>query len=94
MSHQCICPCCSDERASALPGGPTDVVPSHPVRFLRLPDVLALTGIKSKSGLYAKIKEGDFPRGRRISHKMTIWTEADIARWQWHQMRAEYPKTS
>lgn len=52
------------------------------IRFLRIGDVLALTGFRSKSTLYAKIQEGGFPRGQRLSHKMVVWPEPVIARWQ------------
>lgn len=52
------------------------------IRFFRIDQVLTLTGFRSKSALYARIKQGKFPRGNRVSHKMVIWAEPVIARWQ------------
>ena len=63
--------------------------PTTAIRFLRLPDVLTLTGIKSKSGLYRRIKDGDFPKGERVSHRMVVWPEPVIARWQYRHLPAD-----
>ena len=63
--------------------------PTKAIRFLRIDDVLALTGYRSKSTLYAEIKKGEFPRGERLSHKMVVWPEPVIARWQYRRLPAD-----
>lgn len=78
------CPSRALDLSSEIQKAPTepDMGPPIAVRFLRITDVLALTGYRSKSTLYARIKEGGFPRGERLSHKMVVWPEPVIARWQ------------
>lgn len=66
--------------------------PAQPVRtmkFLRLADVLERTGIGSKSELYRRIRADEFPKGERISHKMVVWPEPVIARWQYQFLPAD-----
>jgi prophage regulatory protein len=51
-----------------------------PDRIIRLPTVLARTGL-SRSTLYRKIAEGTFPAQLRISIHGAGWRESEIARW-------------
>ena len=52
-----------------------------PERLLRLPEVLQRTGIRSRSGLYRMIQEGNFPRSLRLSHKTAVWQETSVQKW-------------
>jgi prophage regulatory protein len=45
--------------------------------YLRLPDVLRLFPV-SRSSWYAGIKSGRYPRGHRMSVRVTGWLESDI----------------
>ncbi len=51
-----------------------------PDRIIRLPTVLARTGL-SRSTLYRKIAEGTFPAQLRISVHGAGWRESEIDRW-------------
>ena len=55
------------------------VVPS--VRFVRLPEVQAMTGL-SKTEIYRRIREGSFPVQTKISSAVSVWTTVQIADWQ------------
>lgn len=48
--------------------------------FLRLPDVIALTGIKS-STIYDLIKDKKFPAPEKITLRASGWRMRDIASW-------------
>lgn len=48
------------------------------VRLLRLRDVLELVPV-SKSGWFAGINAGRFPRGRHISPRVTVWRSDEIS---------------
>jgi prophage regulatory protein len=47
------------------------------IRLLRLREVRERTG-KAKSTIYQEIKEGTFPRPRRIGKRAVAWRENDI----------------
>ena len=49
-------------------------------RFLRLPDVEAVTGCK-KSTIYKLMKEGKFPSCVRITARMAAWPESAVLQW-------------
>lgn len=49
-------------------------------RLIRLPEVADRVGL-SKREVYRRIQQGRFPRGRRISHKVSVWIEADVTAW-------------
>lgn len=53
----------------------------HPGRLLRLPEVLAMTGIRSKSDLYRRIRARTFPASRRLSHRVAVWSESEMSAW-------------
>lgn len=60
-----------------------DAQPSKPQRYLRLPDVESLTGLK-KSSIYAGMRADPptFPSCVRLSARAVAWRESDIAAWQ------------
>lgn len=49
-------------------------------RFLRLPDVKNRTGL-SRSSIYAKIKQGIFPKYINLSSRSVGWLESEINEW-------------
>lgn len=50
-----------------------------PGRLLRLPEVMASTGLR-KSAIYEALKEGRFPTPRKWG-RASLWPEAEVARW-------------
>ncbi len=49
-------------------------------RFLRLPEVLKLVGLK-KSTLYLYISQRKFPAQKKIGGRISVWVAADVYRW-------------
>lgn len=49
-------------------------------RILRLPDVIALTGL-SRSTIYAYMKANNFPKSVALGARSVGWLEADIVEW-------------
>jgi prophage regulatory protein len=54
---------------------------AEPERFLRLPEVCALTGC-SRSTLYELMQRGAFPAAVKIGPKSVAWPSSEIAAWQ------------
>ncbi|EJG0618029.1 AlpA family transcriptional regulator [Vibrio parahaemolyticus] len=50
------------------------------MKFLRLKDVIEKTGL-SKSAIYSKIKEREFPASVPIGSRTVAWLEADVEQW-------------
>ena len=50
------------------------------VRFLRLPEVLARTGL-SRSTIYVRLDEGRFPRPVSLGGRAVGWIEAEVDEW-------------
>jgi prophage regulatory protein len=48
--------------------------------ILRLPEVKKRTGL-SRSAVYLKIKQGQFPRPVKLGTKAVGWLEAEIQAW-------------
>ena len=51
-----------------------------PDRILRLPAVLARTGL-TRSTLYRKIEQGKFPRQIKISERCAGWRQSAVEEW-------------
>ena len=49
-------------------------------RLIRRKEVEKMTGLV-KGSLYAKIKDGDFPKPIKLGMRAVAWLEADIAGW-------------
>ena len=49
-------------------------------RLIKLPEVLRLTGL-SRSTLYRKLKEGDFPRPVQLGKRAVAWRESEVIAW-------------
>jgi prophage regulatory protein len=50
------------------------------VRFLRLPEVKALTGL-SKTSLYGLIRERSFPPPVRLGARSVAWVRSEVNQW-------------
>lgn len=50
-------------------------------RFLRRPEVCDRTGLKT-STLYERIAAREFPAPLKISKRIAVWLEEDVAAWQ------------
>ena len=51
-----------------------------PVRFLRLPEVLARTGL-SRSTIYVRLDQGRFPRPVSLGARAVGWLESEVDEW-------------
>lgn len=49
-------------------------------RLLRLPQVIEITGL-GRDTIYRYIRDGRFPRQRRISERSSAWREDEIREW-------------
>ena len=49
-------------------------------QLLRLPQVKSITGL-SKSTIYARMSEGNFPKQISIGPHLVAWLESDIQQW-------------
>jgi prophage regulatory protein len=56
-------------------------------KFLRLPEVKQTTGL-SKSTIYARIAEGNFPKQIPLGPRLVVWVESDIQNWISEQVSA------
>lgn len=52
-----------------------------PKKFLRLPAVIDLVGIK-RTVIYERIKAGTFPKPVQIGPRAVAWDEQELAQWQ------------
>ena len=50
------------------------------VRFLRLPEVMARTGL-SRSTIYVRLDQGRFPRPVSLGGRAVGWIEAEVDEW-------------
>ena len=51
-----------------------------PIRFLRLPEVIARTGL-SRSTIYVRLEQGRFPRPVSLGGRAVGWIEAELDEW-------------
>ncbi|MCY4641767.1 MAG: AlpA family transcriptional regulator [Gammaproteobacteria bacterium] len=49
-------------------------------KILRLPDVKARTGL-SRSSIYLRISDGEFPKAISLGGRAVGWIESDIEKW-------------
>jgi prophage regulatory protein len=49
-------------------------------RMIRLPEVMALTGMK-KSFIYSAMRENRFPKNIKLGARCRAWLESDIQEW-------------
>jgi prophage regulatory protein len=65
---------------TVTPPVPCPTPPSHTIRFLRLPDVIARVGVK-RSSIYNYIAQGTFPKQIALSERSVGWLEHEIESW-------------
>lgn len=53
--------------------------PSKP-RLIRLKEVMHLTGL-ARSTIYSMIDAGTFPRQRKVTPTIAVWSEAEVIAW-------------
>ena len=51
------------------------------IRFMRMSEVLSLTGIKSRSTIYELQASGDFPQAVRLTGKAIAFVESEVHTW-------------
>ncbi len=56
-------------------------------KLIRLPQVKQTTGL-SKSTIYARIAEGNFPKQIPLGPRLVVWVESDIQNWISEQVSA------
>jgi len=52
-----------------------------PKKFLRLPAVIELVGIK-RTIIYERIKAGTFPKPVQIGPRAVAWDQEELVKWQ------------
>ena len=57
------------------------------VRFLRLPEVMARTGL-SRSTIYVRLEQGRFPRPVSLGGRAVGWIEAELDEWMRERIAA------
>ncbi len=57
------------------------------VRFLRLPEVMARTGL-SRSTIYVRLDQGRFPRPVSLGGRAVGWIEAELDEWMRERITA------
>jgi len=57
-----------------------NIPPQHPQRFIKLPEVRALTTL-STSEIYRRIAAGTFPTQVRLSSKSSAWVFDEVVSW-------------
>ncbi len=57
-------------------------------RFLRLPEVLEMTGL-STSTIYRWMTDGTFPRQIQLGSRSVVWLESDVTQWMNQRIRAK-----
>lgn len=55
-------------------------------KFLRRRDVEAMTSL-SKSSIYAKMANGEFPPQIKLGPRRVVWAETEIQQWMTSQMQ-------
>jgi prophage regulatory protein len=67
---------------AAMPAAP---ISGAAERWIRMPEIVRLTGLSPRT-IYRRIREGSFPPGKRISHRVAVWLASDVRDWQEKQL--------
>jgi prophage regulatory protein len=57
-------------------------------RFVRMRELTTLIGL-SKTEIYRRIQQGRFPRGRKLTPRVTVWSLDELNRWALTQLDSE-----
>ena len=49
-------------------------------RFLRLPEVKAMSGL-SKASIYKRMAAQEFPQSIKLGSRITVWIESEVVKW-------------
>lgn len=58
--------------------------------LIKLPQVQAITGL-SRSGIYAKIKQGEFPKQIKLGERSSAWLEREVYEFIQQRINASRP---
>lgn len=50
------------------------------MQFMRIGEVIRTTGL-SRTEVYRRIQRGEFPRQRRVSHRVSVWLKGEVVAW-------------
>jgi prophage regulatory protein len=73
----------------SIPQNETSTV-AEEVKFLRLPEVKAITGL-SKSSLYGMIRDKNFPAPVRLGPRAVAWLSSEVRQWAVQRVNASRP---
>lgn len=62
-------------------------------KFLRLPEVIGLVGIK-RTAIYERIKAETFPAPIKLGARAVVWDSLEIEKWQEEQVQESRSKDS
>lgn len=59
---------------------PTTAEQAAEVKFIKLTEVLAISG-KSRSSIYDAIKKGEFPAPVKVGGRASAWIKSEVLQW-------------
>lgn len=65
---------------AASNGSQPECLRHRPERLLRLPEVIKRVGLK-RSAIYARMREGRFPKCRTLGTRCAVWIESEVDAW-------------
>lgn len=68
----------------------TRIEGSDQVRFLRLPEVKAITGL-GKTSIYELIRDKSFPAPVRLASRAVAWVESEVRQWAQERVHGSRP---
>ena len=67
--------------------GPETAAPAAEVKFIKLIEVLAISG-KSRSSVYDAIRKGEFPAPVKVGGRASAWIKSEVLQWTQDRIRA------
>ena len=59
----------------------TTTTTALPVRMLRLPEVLKVSGFSSPDTVYRLVRAGKFPQPRKLTERSSAWRSDELQAW-------------
>lgn len=66
---------------------PETATPAVEVKFIKLIEVLAISG-KSRSSVYDAIRKGEFPAPVKVGGRASAWIKSEVLQWTQDRIRA------
>lgn len=66
---------------------PKTATPAVEVKFIKLIEVLAISG-KSRSSVYDAIRKGEFPAPVKVGGRASAWIKSEVLQWTQDRIRA------